>query len=282
MFIRIAQKYIDDFSLFEINYKDIYNKNNNLSEYNQDELCVMDILNLFNKDGKKILFSFREYDKDLDDSKEYLSNEFLETYHEGYQHDPNGDLTNAIKDILLDHYKLSNDVCSNDIESVKENLIKKFKENSLDNLDEDLKTNIKNFLYDKIFHTMVSDYSKEVQNFINKRTKIITKDNEFPYDSRINVIEITNYIRDLWVELSTKEDIYYWIGNISEAFVCIIADNYDINCYDYYLLYDYVHINDDEEHVVLNVLENTNKNFIDEIFPKLEKDLNYEIKSISI
>lgn len=280
LFIKVLKKNTDEISLFGINYKDIYN-NNDIGEYDQNKLCVMDILNLFNKDGEKILFSFTEFDKDLDEDKEEFSDIHLRDYHKGYQHDPNDDLTNGVKDILLNHYKLTNNICSNDIEFIKENLIKEFKENSLDDLDEDLKTNIKNFLYDKIFHTKVSDYSKEIQNFINERTKIITKDYEFPYDYRINAAEEPTYIRDLWVELSTKEDIRYWIENISDTFACIITDNYNINCYDYFLLYYYDHINDGEC-IVFNILENTNKNFINEIFPKLENYLNYEIKSIPI
>lgn len=280
-FIKVLKKNTDKISLFGIDYKDIYNNNDKLSEYDQDKLCVMDILNLFNKDEKKILFSFTEYDKDLDEYKEEFSDECLRTYHKGYQYDPNGDLTNGVKDILINHYKLANNICSNDIELIKENLIKEFKENSLDDLDEDLKINIKDFLYNKTYYTTVSDYSKEIQNFINERTKIITEDHEFPYDYRVNAAEEPTYIRDLWVELSTEEDIRYWIENISDTFACIITDNYNINCYDYFLLYYYDHINDGE-YIVFNVLENTNKNFINEIFPKLENDLNYEIKPIPI
>lgn len=281
LFIKVLKKNTDENSLFGIDYKDIYNNNDKISEYDQNKLCVMDILNLFNKDGKKTLFSFREFDKDLDEDKEEISNDCLRSYHKGYQGHPNGDLTNGVKDILLNHYKLTNNICSNDIELIKENLIKEFKENSLDDLAEDLKLSIKNFLYNKTYYTTVSDYSKEIQNFINERTKIITKDHEFPYDYRVNAAEEPTYIRELWVELSTKEDIHYWTKNISDTFACIITDNYNINYYDYYLLYYYDHINDGE-YIVFNVLENTNKNFINKIFPKLENDLNYEIKPIPI
>lgn len=45
-------------------------------------------------------------------------------------------------------------------------------------------------------------------------------------------------------------------------------------------LKDYLPLGKSEEALVINVLENTNENFIYENFPKLEKELGYEIKSI--
>lgn len=276
---RIKGETYNEDLIFAIDYKNSYNE---ISKYEflKQQKCVIDILRLVTED-KRLLSRFLERDKHLDPDKKEMCNDFLMGYHKGYQYDPDGYFEKEIKNILFKYNKINGESNKN-IDDVKDLIFKKFKNTSLDEMDKNMLSEIKEFLYKNIYVCCLEDYNNEFQKFVKERIFEITNNFWFPYNENVRGIDFNkSYTRDLWIDLSLKDDLDYWFKNIlGDDFEGVIIDKSNVQNYDYYLSYcthDWI---GDIELSVLTVLERNKGDFIKNMFSLLEKELGFEIKPV--
>lgn len=275
-----GESYHEDL-IFAIDYKDLYDEIAKYEyEYLKEEKCVSDILALATG-YKKLLSRFLERDKNLDPDKEDMCREFLDDYHKGRQGDSDGCFEREIKNILLKYEKLSSNNVDN-IDEVKDRLFNKFKNTPLCDMNKNMLNEIKEVLYNGIYVCSLEDYNKDFQKFVKERIFEITHNFWFPYNENVTGIDSDkSYTRDLWIDLSLKDDLDYWFKNIlGSDFEGVITDKSNVQNYDYYLSYcthDWI---GDIELSVLTVLERNKGDFIKNMFPLLEKELGFEIKPV--
>lgn len=276
---RIKGETYNEDLIFAIDYKNSYNE---ISKYEflKQQKCVIDILRLVTED-KRLLSRFLERDKHLDPDKKDMCREFLNDYHKGRQSDFDGCFERKIKKILLKYEKLNSNNVDN-IEEVKDRLFNKFKNTPLGDMNKNMLDEIKEVLYDGIYVCCLEDYNKDVQKFVKERTFEITNNFWFPYNENVRGIDFDkSYTRDLWIDLSLKDDLDYWFKNILGGdFEGVIIDKSNVQNYDYYLSYcanDWI---GDIELSVLTVLERNKGDFIKNMFSLLEKELGFEIKPV--
>ena len=171
---------------------------------------IAELILAFKEDNEEILFHFIEYDKTKDPHKALISKMNLEQFHAGVLWDPDYEMANRVVDVL------KRKSFRKDVNVTNEQWIEEFRKQELDDIDNGLKNEIQELLYDMCTTYELKEYPESVRHFIRPRVKYQNK-------LWLKHVDVPPHFKSvLWYELQTKEEIVKALEYTDFWFSCAI------------------------------------------------------------
>ncbi|UJF32233.1 hypothetical protein [Paenibacillus hexagrammi] len=231
---------------------------------------MADVILAFSSPNEDILFSYANWDINLDPHKDYMIEQSAEFFHSDMIPDPK--ISQKVKGILLKHYAPDCDPKTS--LALMESLMTRFKQTPLDELNEEIQHKIGFAVHEmQTFYTL-EDRDENTQAFVKSRivdvnsTWLLT--NERP-------MHLKNLI---WYRVNSKEEILRSFHLTDWWFNCaIVKRNTDVENFSYFLDYTEEH---GEEHdgMVLYIKPSNREHFFDTVIPRLSEVLGDKLQVV--
>ncbi|MBB3113225.1 hypothetical protein FHS18_005328 [Paenibacillus phyllosphaerae] len=212
----------------------------------------------FREPEQDVIFDYINWDNNLDPHKDQLIQEALYDYHNELIHDPDGTVSQRVKEVLLQHYAPDRDPQKNT--ALMDQLLAHYKQVPLDELNEELTRKIGAVIHGHRAIYTLEDQDADTQSFINDRLAHTNTTWLLPYERPVYLKNI------LWYRVNTKEDILTAFEKTDSWFTCAIVNpGQPVEDYTYFLNYT-------EEHdgMALYISTRTPDHFRSVVLPKLQ------------
>lgn len=146
---------------------------------------MAEVILTFQNSNEDILFSYTNWDAELDPHKDYFIEESACSFHLGIIHDPDEAISQKVKEVLLHHYEPKCDPKSN--MALLDQLMTQFKETPLNELNEELIRKIGTSVHRMQTIYTLEDREEKTQSFVNNHLVYTTSSWPLAYDSPVNL-----------------------------------------------------------------------------------------------
>ncbi|NOV04836.1 hypothetical protein [Paenibacillus planticolens] len=222
---------------------------------------MAEVILAFQNPNEDILFSYANWDTELDPHKDYFIQESACSFHFGIIHDPDQAIAQKVKEVLWHHYEPKCEPKSN--MALLDELMTQFKETPFTELNEELIRKIGTTVHEMQTIYALEDRDEKTQSFVNHRLVDTTSTWPLSNDRPVNLKNI------LWYRANTKEEILRSFDLTDWWFTCaIVTRNTTVENFNYFLDYTEEH---GEEHdgMVLYITASKKMHFKDTVLPRL-------------
>ncbi|TQR34007.1 hypothetical protein [Brevibacillus brevis] len=224
---------------------------------------MAEVILAFREPCQDILFSYTNWDRELDPYRENLIEDSVHNFHADVIYDPNQEISLKVKEVLLHHYAPESDPIANQV--LMDQMLTRFREAPLDELDEELLRKIGTAVHEMHSFYTLKDRDEATQTFINNRlVETTTSTWLYPFERPAHLES------QLWYRANTKEEILQSFELTHWMFACVIV-NRNAKVEDYFYLLNYTEEHGDEhDGMVLYISTKWPELFKDAVLPKLQ------------
>ncbi|MFG0214844.1 hypothetical protein ACFU8X_17200 [Brevibacillus porteri] len=234
---------------------------------------MAEVILAFRQPWQDILFSYTNWDRELDPHRENLIEDSVRGFHTDVIYDPNQAISLRVKEVLLHHYAPGSDPRAS--QALMDQMLARFREVPLDELDEELLRKIGTAVHGMNSFYTLEDRDEATQTFINSRLVETTNSTWlYPFE---RPVDLKN---QLWYRANTKEEILQSFELTHWMFACVIV-NRNTRVEDYSYLLDYTEEHGDEhDGMVLYISAKSPELFKDAVLPQLQVLLGDKLEII--
>ncbi|REK76800.1 hypothetical protein [Paenibacillus paeoniae] len=229
---------------------------------------MAEVILAFCEPGQDILFSYTNWDSELDPHKVHMVEEAARNFHSDIVSDPDLAISQRVKEVLLNHYAPERDPNQNQV--LMEQMFTYFREVPYDELNEELLLKIGSAVHGMQTVYTLEDCKEDTQAFINSRLVDTNTTWLLPYEQPVYLKNI------LWYRASTKEEVLQSFGLTDWCFSCAIVNpQTSVDQYSFFLNYT-----EEEDGMVLYISTNTPDYFKETVVPRLERLLGESLEIV--
>ncbi|WP_147384536.1 hypothetical protein [Paenibacillus sp. 1011MAR3C5] len=223
---------------------------------------MAEVILAFHEQGQDILFSYTNWDSELDPHKAHMIEEAARNFHSDAVSDPELEISQRVKEVLLNHYAPERDPNHNSV--LMDQLFAYFREVPYDELNEELLQKIGSAVHSMQTVYTLEDCKEDTQAFVKSRLVDTNTTWLLPY-------ERPGYLKNImWYRVNTKEEILQSFELNDWWFSCVIVNPHTpVGQYAFFLNYTEEH-GEERDGMVLYISTNTPDYFKESIVPRLK------------